>query len=174
MQRPRPGAYWPKLNNCFPKFLPEDTEILGLQVEFKQEFAGLKIRGFVDRLDRRQEGLVLINYKSGGTISKGIKDHEGKAKIDLQLTIYKMVGAAGLYPGELVAQTIYYSIGKAKNISPKKVISETELGEVLKGFKQHFQNGSYPVAPDQDREACKYCDYDWVCRQGKHLKRKGL
>jgi RecB family exonuclease len=157
-----------------PDFLPEPVEILALEQEFQGEIEALKVKGYIDRIDRRGEGLVLIDYKSGGTIPKGIKDHQDKAKIDLQLPLYKAVGGASLYPGEHVAKTLYYSLSKAKEISPSQVIAETELREILAGFKQHFQAGVYPVAPDRDREACRYCTNDLVCRQGERLQRKGF
>jgi ATP-dependent helicase/DNAse subunit B len=157
-----------------PEFLPDAAEILGLEIDFEQEFAGLKIRGRVDRLDRRDDGLVLIDYKSGAKVPNGIKDHEGKAKIDLQLPLYQAVGATSLYPGEPIQKTMYYSIAKAKDISPKKKISEGDLVEIIERFKVHFDTGSYPVAPDQDQEACKYCAHDSVCRRGDRLQRKGV
>jgi ATP-dependent helicase/DNAse subunit B len=157
-----------------PEFLPDSAKILNLETQFTGQCEGLNIRGIIDRVDRREDGLVLIDYKSGGTIPKGIKDHEDKAKIDLQLPLYKTVGAGSLYPGEQVSKTLYYSLSKAKDISPKNVISETELREILEGFKQHFQSGVYPVAPDRDREACRYCSNELVCRQGERLQRKGI
>ena len=156
-----------------PAFLSEPVEVLKLEAPFKDEFAGLKIRGFVDRIDRREDGLVLIDYKSGATIPKGIQDEIGKAKIDLQLPLYKIVGAAALYPGEPVEKTVYYSLSKAKEIVPRNVISETDLREIFTQFKQQFQAGNYPVAPDQDRAACRYCTNEWVCRQGERLQPKG-
>lgn len=157
-----------------PEFLPDSVKIFSLETEFAGQYEGLNIRGFIDRIDRRQEGLVFIDYKSGVTMPKGIKDPEGKAKIDLQLPLYKTVGGVSLYPGEQVAKTLYYSISKAKDISPKQGISEMELREIIAGFKQHFQTGSYPVAPDRDREACRYCSNELVCRQGERLQRKGV
>ncbi|MBE9239963.1 PD-(D/E)XK nuclease family protein [Synechocystis salina] len=157
-----------------PDFLPEPVEILALEQEFAGEIEALKVKGYIDRIDRREEGLVLIDYKSGGTLPKGIKDQEDKAKIDLQLPLYKAVGGASLYPGEHVAKTLYYSLSKAKDISPRQVISETELREILEGFKQHFQTGTYPVSPDRDRDACRYCTNELVCRQGDRLQRKGV
>jgi len=156
------------------EFLPESTEILTLETHFQGELNGLKIQGYVDRIDHRENGLVLIDYKSGGTIPNGIKDHENKAKIDLQLPIYQAVGAAYLYPGEPVQKTIYYSLSKRKDILPQKVITEVELIEILDGLKAHFYEGSYPVAPDQEKEACKYCSNELVCRQGDRLQRKGV
>ncbi|AIE75755.1 MULTISPECIES: PD-(D/E)XK nuclease family protein [unclassified Synechocystis] len=157
-----------------PDFLPESVEILALEREFKGKIEDLKVRGYIDRIDRREESLVFIDYKSGGTIPKGIKDQNGKAKIDLQLPLYKIVGGVSLYPGERVDKIMYYSLSKAKDISPRQVISETELREILEGFKQYFQTGTYPVAPDRDREACRYCSNELVCRQGDRLERKGV
>jgi ATP-dependent helicase/DNAse subunit B len=157
-----------------PDCLPDSVEILHLEAEFTGEIEDLKVRGYIDRIDRREDGLIFIDYKSGDKIPKRIKDHEGKANIDLQLPLYKAVGSASLYPGERVDKTMYYSLNKAKDISPRQVISETELREILEGLKQYFRTGAYPVAPDRDREACRYCSNELVCRQGYRLQRKGV
>jgi hypothetical protein len=157
-----------------PDFLPEEAKVLALEAEFKGQWQGLNIRGRVDRLDHRENGLVLIDYKTRSEPPLGIKDDNNKAKIDLQLPLYKAVAAPHLYPNETVEKTLYYSLTKGKNISPKKVISEDELIEIIDRLKIHFHLGSYPVAPDTDGEACKYCPHDPVCRKGDHLQRKGV
>ena len=156
------------------EFLPEEAEVLALETMFQGELNSLKIRGRVDRIDRWEDGLVLIDYKSGASSPKGIKNEQGKASIDLQLPLYQAMAATHLYPEESVSKMIYYSLSKGKDISPKKVITQTELIEILEGLKVHFDEGSYPVAPDQEKEACKYCSNELVCRQGDRLQRKGV
>ncbi|MEB3310916.1 MAG: PD-(D/E)XK nuclease family protein [Snowella sp.] len=154
-------------------FLPEEAKVLALEAEFQGEWQGLKIRGRVDRLDHRESGLVLIDYKTRSKEPLGIQDANRKAKIDLQLPIYQAVAAPHLHPNKTVEKTLYYSLSKGKDISPKIVISQDELSEIVDRLKTHFQ-GSYPVAPDIDGEACKYCPHDPVCRKGDRLQRKGV
>jgi RecB family exonuclease len=155
------------LKNTFQKadFLPEKSEVLKLEAKFTGEWQGLKITGRVDRLDDTPEGLVLIDYKTGGTAPKGVKNAEGEAKIDLQLPLYAAVAAPSLSPDRPVHKTLYYSLTKGEDISPKSFPSEAELIEVGDRLKAHLETGNYPVEPDLKEEACRYCDYDLVCRK---------
>ena len=160
------------LKNTFQKadFLPEKSEVLKLEAKFTGEWQGLKITGRVDRLDDTPEGLVLIDYKTGGTAPKGVKNAEGEAKIDLQLQLYAAVAAPSLSPDRPVHKTLYYSLTKGEEISPKSFPSEAELIEVGDRLKTHLQTGNYPVEPDIKEEACRYCDYDVVCRKRSPIK----
>jgi hypothetical protein len=69
-----------------------------------------------------------------------------------------------------VHKTLYYSLTKGEDISPKSFPSEAELIEVGDRLKTHLQTGNYPVKPDLKEEACRYCDYDLVCRKRSPIK----
>jgi len=156
-----------------PEFLPADSEVLVLETKFQGEWHGLKITGRIDRIDRTAEGLTLIDYKTSSSPPKGVKNAEGETKIDLQLPLYQAVAAPNLYPNETVHQTLYYSLTKGKNISPKSPSLE-ELNEVGDRLKEHLTKGNYPVQPDIKQNSCEYCPYDSVCRKGDRLQRKGV
>ena len=138
--------------------------MLVLETKFQGEWHGLKITGRIDRIDRTAEGLTLIDYKTSSSPPKGVKNAEGETKIDLQLPLYKAVAAPNLYPNEAVHKTLYYSLTKGKDISPKPPCLE-ELNEVGDRLKEHLTKGSYPVQPDIKQNACEYCPYDSVCRK---------
>lgn len=75
------------------------------------------------------------------------------------------------HPYETIDTAAYYSLSKQKTISrPQKY--PQELAAFAEKVKSHLKQGHYPVAPDVDRKACCYCDYDLVCRQGDRLSRK--
>ncbi|MBW4536013.1 MAG: PD-(D/E)XK nuclease family protein [Pleurocapsa minor HA4230-MV1] len=75
------------------------------------------------------------------------------------------------YPDEVIDTAAYYSLTQQKTISrPKK--DPAELAAFAQQVKSHLTQGHYPVAPDTDRQACRYCDYDLICRQGDRLSRK--
>ena len=78
--------------------------------------------------------------------------------------------APNLSPDRLVHKTLYYSLTKGEDISPKSFPSEAELIEVGDRLKTHLQTGNYPVEPDIKEEACRYCDYDVVCRKRSPIK----
>jgi ATP-dependent helicase/DNAse subunit B len=149
-----------------PSFLSADTTVLALEQKITGEWQGLPITGYIDRIDQTAQGLVVMDYKTSSTAPKGIKDETGKACLDLQLPIYKAV-VADLYPDQAGTETrtLYYSLTKGEDISPKKATPEDALIAAGDRLKQHLKSGSYPVEPDLGREACRYCDFDSVCRK---------
>ncbi len=160
------------LNLAAAEFLPSAREVIATETKFNMQWHGLAIRGQVDRIDRTEVGLSVIDYKTSGVIPAGVKDTTGKTNLDIQLAVYQDA-IAQLYPNEAIDTAAYYSLTKQKTISrPQK--DPTELAAFAEQVKSHLTQGHYPVAPDVDRKACRYCDYDLVCRQGDRLTRKPL
>ena len=160
------------LNLATAEFLPTAREVIATETKFKMQWHGLEIRGQVDRIDRSDTGLTVIDYKTSGVTPAGVKDATGKANIDIQLAVYQDAIAAQ-YPDEAIDTAAYYSLTKQKTISrPQK--DPAQLAAFAERVKTHLQQGHYPVAPDLDRQACRYCDYDLVCRQGDRLSRKPI
>ena len=158
-----------------PDFLPEPVDILALEQEFTGEFQELKIKGRVDRIDFRDNGLVLIDYKTKKDKIEILKNTDGSSQIDLQLPLYQRVAAPYLYPNHNFQSSIYYSLTNTKkpDISPKPS-TEDELIEVMEKFKDYFKTGFFPLLPDAKRKVCQYCSNELVCRQGDRLQRKGV
>ena len=155
-----------------PDFLSDGAEPISLEQRFEGEWLGLKVTGRVDRIDRMPAGLVLIDYKTGASIPKGVKDSKGKVSIDIQLPLYKEVAATSLFPEDTVAETYYYSLTKGKKMTPSRNAPQHELPAVIERCKEYLDQGHYPVQPDAARAVCQYCDFDWVCRQGNRLSNK--
>ncbi|NER32780.1 MAG: hypothetical protein F6J93_01650 [Oscillatoria sp. SIO1A7] len=153
-------------------FLQEEAQVLSTEKKFQGEWYGLKVRGFVDRIDRTEEGLAIVDYKTSSTAPKGAKDMDGKAKLDIQLPLYVQVAAKEFISGgEQIANAYYYSLTKSK-ILKKADIDEEALAQFAERVKLQLETGHFPVEPDIDRVACRYCPYDLVCRQGTRLSRK--
>ena len=168
------------LNLTAAEFLPPDREVVAIETEFDHQWYGLQLRGQIDRIDRTAVGLSVIDYKTSGVIPPGVKDATGKAKIDIQLAVYQDAIAkqrrsliAQKYHDEAIDTAAYYSLTKQKTISRPQPDPQ-ELAAFAERVKSHLQQGYYPVAPDIDRKACRYCDYDLVCRKGDRLSRKPI
>lgn len=153
-------------------FLKTGANVLSIEDKFEGEWYGLKIEGRVDRIDDTSEGLIFIDYKTGSGVSTGVKDDAGKAKIDIQLPIYMQVAAPKLYPDRKVAGAYYYSLSKAKVIKEMDSDEDHSLESFAAKVKSHLSEGSFPIDPDVDQGACRFCDYDSVCRKGYRLFRK--
>lgn len=160
-------------------FYPAGATAIAVEQKFYGNWHGFKIAGQIDRIDQTDDGLVLIDYKTSSSAPKGVKNAEGKADIDLQLSIYREAAAPELYPDEFVTDAYYYSLTKGQKLS-KKQPSEADLAQVAERCQQHLAQGHFPVRPDSpeksaaDRQACQYCDFDLVCRQGSRLSRKAI
>ncbi|MFQ4138543.1 PD-(D/E)XK nuclease family protein [Nodosilinea sp. PGN35] len=156
-----------------PSFLPTGAEPVLLEGDFEGEWHGLKVRGRIDRIDRTDAGLVLIDYKTGKSRPTGIKDQTGKACIDLQLPLYREAAGPALFD-EPVADAYYYSIRGRQKIALSSKAPQHELPTAIERCKTHLETGHYPVQPDTERKACAYCDFDALCRQGDRLSRKEM
>lgn len=157
------------LNLTANEFLPTNREVIARETKFNTQWYGLKIRGQVDRVDRTTTGLMVIDYKTSGVVPAGVKDATGKASLDIQLAVYQDALAksdeviAEKYSDQTIDAATYYSITKQKTISrPPK--DPQALAAFADQVKSYLQQGFYPVAPDIDLKACRYCDYDMVCR----------
>ena len=151
------------LNLAAAEFLPADREVIARETKFTMNWHGLQIRGQVDRIDRTPAGLAVIDYKSSSVTPPGVKDDRGKASIDIQLAVYQDAIALQ-YPDDAIDTAIYYSISQRKTIS-RPIKEPAELAAFAERVKIHLQQGYYPVAPDIDQKACRYCSYDLVCRK---------
>lgn len=153
------------------EFIDDNAIIVETEKEFEAEFYGLKIRGWIDRIDRCVDGSMLaVDYKHGSYLGK-IKDENGLLKIEIQLAIYAAVALPDLYPDVRVGGRFFHiadpSITKSK---------EVDLAAAVLRIKSLLENGRFAVDPDIKKEACTFCSYDAVCRIGPRvdIKREQL
>ncbi|NJN00063.1 MAG: PD-(D/E)XK nuclease family protein, partial [Phormidesmis sp. RL_2_1] len=154
-----------------PAFWPADATPIATEQRFEGQWQGLKVTGRIDRIDETPSGLVLIDYKTGGSAPKGIKDANGKVKIDLQLPLYRDIVTA-LYPEQSVIDTQYFSLKTGGKLPGSSKPPSPDLPTAIENCKSALHTGNYPVQPDAKQDACTYCDFDLVCRQGSRLARK--
>jgi ATP-dependent helicase/DNAse subunit B len=149
-------------------FVADGASIIDTERKFKAEFCGLTITGAIDRIDRLPDGkVVAIDYKSGTYIAK-IKDDDGYLKIDIQLPIYSRIAAPGLFSDAECAGGQFLHLSTPRVTKGKEADLETFVNKI----KSLLAEGNFAVDPDLKREACKYCEYDIVCRTGPRLMRK--
>lgn len=144
-------------------------EPIATEQDFEADWRGLNMRGRIDRIDRSEDGLTLIDIKSGSYISK-VQDENFELKVDLQLPVYAEVAAA-MYPDDPILGSLYFSIRKAKELPAKEPASEF-LDSFVSDVRARLKRGEFPVQPDRKQDACKYCDYRSLCRVGRRLEHK--
>ena len=147
------------------QFLKGDAEIVAVEVEVKAEkvfkglvrgYDGLKVRGAIDRLERRSGSHFYLDYKLGGAFPQVKDPRKGTLSVDLQLPLYILLHGKGRGVG------VYYSLtsGKAKTVN----LDRSALWMVFKGVRRALQSGTFPPQPDSKGEACRGCSTALLCR----------
>lgn len=156
-------------------FIKVGASIWGPELKFTGKWEGLTVSGRLDRVDKGQEGLIIVDYKTGAGLSPGAKDREGKAKLNIQLPVYsEIIADSGLVSGETNVDSAYYfSLTKGKIIKSSGSFDALEKTDLVARIKKILDEGRFAVEPDSERKACLYCELDLVCRKSGRLERKG-
>lgn len=128
----------------------------------------VKIRGVIDRIDRRPDGLVVIDYKTAASPVGYREAIEGR---NLQLPIYLMAVDRVIRPGEPIAGGYYLHINSARKGSEIKrggapehaihtLVARAET--FIDDYANQARSGVFPVRPNGPCPA--YCEYNLMCR----------
>jgi len=155
-----------------PSFIEGDSEVVAFEEKFETVWNNLLVKGRIDRVDRTTSGLVAIDYKTSSSVPSGIKNDKGKANVDIQLAVYSQVALPHLYPDETVKKGLYYSLTKGKVLKSIECDEMPSLIDLVNKMHSLLGAGHFAVDPDVDGNACKYCEFDAMCRKGTRLARK--
>ncbi|MDD4662119.1 MAG: ATP-dependent DNA helicase, partial [Candidatus Pacebacteria bacterium] len=151
------------LTKFYKDFLERDSAVLTMQNElalektFSINLNGYKFVGAIDRIDNTNEGIEILDYKTGGakkTLATSDK---------FQLEIYNLAAnkVFNIAPNKL---TYYYiEEGKYLSFSPKEnslVKTEEKILNIIEKIKR---SNFKPTAGWQ----CDYCDYKNICPHRK-------
>ena len=133
----------------------EGTKVLECEKALTCNFAGMELTGQIDRIDTQENGLYVLDYKSGKYPSYSSKTVE-KAT-DFQLEFYYLLAST---LGK-VAGCGYY------DLSAGKVIDEIFLDEKLELLQTHLlklqEQKSFDFCKTEDESKCKFCEYSILC-----------
>jgi ATP-dependent helicase/DNAse subunit B len=138
-------------------------------LRIEDEAGEIKICGVIDRIDEREDGCVVIDYKTGRT---PISYNEALDGRNLQLPIYMMAALRVVSPGARVAAGYYLHINSRKrgselphkddpNLSVDALIGRAE--KLIRDYARKARKGSFPVSPNKGR-CPNYCEYEVMCR----------
>ncbi|MAF13397.1 MAG: hypothetical protein CMI53_00685 [Parcubacteria group bacterium] len=133
-----------------PKFLERPFN-LKLETD-GQEFS---IRGVIDRIDKLDDGIEIIDYKTGqGRTQKTFKTEDKE-----QLLIYQL--AAEQVLGEKVNNLTFYYVEAGNKVSFLGSDKDLEAmkKKIIKTI-QEIRKGKFPPKPSQ---LCKWCDFRNIC-----------
>jgi ATP-dependent helicase/nuclease subunit B len=126
----------------------------------------IKICGSIDRIDKTEDGLVVIDYKTSRSPISTKEALEGR---NLQLPIYLMAANRVIKHEEPVTTGFYLHIYSCKRGSelPNKNLSLEEITtraeEYIGEYVSKIRWAEFPVEPNQNR-CPPYCKFDVMCR----------
>lgn len=155
-------------------------ELLGLElpVESKLQLATdrtVHLHGFIDRVDRGQEGVRIIDYKTGRVKSVAPVDTEAlfsnpDAKEQFQATLYAwMVRRSGKFPEVKAA---LYTLRELRDgiryLNDGKCFSDQQLAEFeahLVGLIGEILDPEVSFRQTDDEDQCTYCSFREICNR---------
>ena len=127
----------------------------------------IKVRGAIDRLDRRDSGGVrVVDYKTGRVWEKGDGYRKGRS---LQLPIYLKAACHELdAPLEDSRGEYHYSTRKGGFSRPgldgRDLLADGRFGEVVDSMAEGIASGAFFYWPLAQRRNCRLCDFYDVCQ----------
>ena len=156
----------PLWSNMLEPFFKQSIEhfnsgwrVVDVEFSLKGKIGGLEFRGIIDRLDRKDNLNLIVDYKSGSIKGANLKDVE---KInDFQMNIYaKLFDKSSsnfafleLFNGNLS----YLDDFEAKE---EKLMEHIEYLSSLKSFS---------ATKCENLQTCRYCPYQLMCHRGEYL-----
>ncbi|MDD2356918.1 MAG: PD-(D/E)XK nuclease family protein [Thiovulaceae bacterium] len=133
----------------------EGTKVFECEKELTCNYAGMELTGQIDRIDVQENGLYVLDYKSGKYPLYTAKTLE-KAT-DFQLEFYYLLAST---LGK-VAGCGYY------DLSSGKVVDETFLHEKLELLQTHLnelqEQKSFDFCKTEDESKCTFCEFKTLC-----------
>jgi hypothetical protein len=167
--------------------------ILGLEQEFTGSFAGLKLKGFIDRLDSYgPDNVRVVDYKTGKvlpedrdipadqakaeTLVKKIFSHDtepaSRPKIALQFFIYDLLVRTGhnasgqSYDGRTVLNSVYETSLLFKEDVRNDALNESfyaMMKDALEELLSEMLDPAVPFSRTAVEKNCEYCDFKVIC-----------
>jgi len=129
--------------------------VYACEKKFSEPFCGMTISGIIDRVDKRESSISVIDYKTG-SYKLNTKNNFSESK-DFQLEFYYLL-AGGLGSVESCA---FYDLKEGK------IVQEAFLEEKLEILASHIKDlqrvESIEAAKTEDIKECLYCEYALMC-----------
>ena len=122
---------------------------------FNLELSGIKLTGYIDRIDKLSDGsLAIIDYKTGSAFD--LKRVEN----DPQLTLYQMAVTANI--GLPVSQLSLYHLPSLTDfrVGPRHPDQIANLQATIRQVYQGIQQERFAPSPGNH---CQWCDFQKVC-----------
>jgi len=152
------GDIWLKKLEAFAKRETErfagGYEVFLCEERMERDFNGIRLEGVIDRIDKRDGRLTVIDYKSGA-FPATTKNTLEKTK-DFQLVFYHMLASVH---GE-VDEVFYYDLNSAEIVRDDFLQEKKRL---LVGWIERYKEKRQSFDMTDDIKECRYCPYAIIC-----------
>jgi RecB family exonuclease len=132
-------------------------KVIATEESFKEPFYGITIAGQIDRVDKKENLVEVLDYKTG-SYTLNTKNNFMDAH-DFQLEFYHLL-AGGL--GN-VEQCGFYDLKESK------IVPESFLGEKIEILKSHIKDllniETVNFEKCEETKPCQYCEYAIICNR---------
>jgi RecB family exonuclease len=129
--------------------------VVSCEENLSVEYAGMTLSGQIDRIDKRENSIEVLDYKTGSY--KLYNKNNFTEATDFQLEFYYLLAAA---KGN-VEQCSFYDLKESK------IVPEAFLGEKLEILKSHIKDllmiEDVNFSKCEDIKNCTYCEYKIMC-----------
>lgn len=126
--------------------------------------ATIRVTGAIDRVDRRPEGLVVIDYKTGGSFDYDRRSGIYRGGRRLQHVLYRTV-AEQLFDEPVIGAEYHFPTVKARN--HVAAYSREDLTDGLAVIDRLLDLAATGLFfPTDEASDCRICDFQTVCRAG--------
>jgi putative RecB family exonuclease len=154
---------WAALEGIFHMEDPSKVNVYAIEKSFDLQFRGLKMRGFIDRIEYGQDDeLVIVDFKSGNKPKR--LDYVPKKLMQLYIYAWALdqediqVSEAKLY------YTAHRQIISTKITDENIEVAENYLHAAVDKLEKFFTEDDFPPAPSM---LCGWCPFIGQCPEGE-------
>ncbi len=130
-------------------------EVLHCEKSFEIQYNGMQLRGTIDRIDKRGNEILIIDYKTGSY--KLYNKNNVTDATDFQLEFYYLLAAS--LSGDI--RCAFYDLKEIELVP--ELFLEQKL-ELLKSHLHDLQNiEEISFEKCEDQKVCQYCEYKILC-----------
>lgn len=152
------------------EFFKKEIELIrySLPTFFEEPFCvvidDINFSGIIDRIDKRDDGYVIIDYKYKNNLKVDTQESLDDSS-DFQMAIYYF-GAESILKkyglNDLIKTAYFYNIKKGE------LLEENLLNEKIKKLSKKIEDlkkGYFDFSKTEDFKKCYYCDYYIICQR---------
>jgi len=138
-------------------------QVYATEVRVEKQIEGLRFSGRVDRLDRREEEWMAVDYKSGSILEANRKVNLEKLT-DFQMSLYRIL---------LSDKSENVRVAFVPILEGGGYVELSEMEEKEQRLREHLrelrETRSFIAQRTLELSRCRYCPYQLLCGRGEYL-----